>query len=82
MGAATALAQDPPDDKREFCAVSLDMAAVGAIADKGARAATGTGQAERIELIHSIIIRFWGNGVVFTDKYGYHSLAGGIHFYG
>lgn len=82
MGVAAALAQDTPDDKRELCAVSLDMAAVGAIADEGTRAATGTGQAERINLIHGIIIRFLGNGVAFTEKYGYHSLAGGIHFYG
>ena len=36
MGAATALAEDTPDDKRELCAVSLDMAAVGAIAYEGA----------------------------------------------
>ena len=82
MGAAAALAQDTPDDKRELCAVSLDMAAVGTIADEGAGAAAGTGKAESIKLIHVIIIRFLGNGVVFTDKYGYHSLAGGIHFYG
>ena len=36
MGVAAALAQDTPDDKRELCAVCLDTAAVGAIADKGA----------------------------------------------
>ncbi len=36
MGAATALAQDTPDDKRELCTVCLDMVAVGAIADEGA----------------------------------------------
>lgn len=82
MGAAAVLAQDAPDDKRKLYAASLDMAAVGAVTDKGALAAAGTGQAERIDLIHGVIIRFWGNGVVFTEKYGYHSLAGGIHFYG
>lgn len=36
MGAVAALAQDTPDDKRKLCAVSLDMAAVRAIADKAA----------------------------------------------
>ena len=82
MGAAAAPAQDTPDEKRELCAARLDMAAVGAVTDKGALAAAGTGQAERIGLIYGIIIRFLGNGVVFTDKYGYHSLAGSIHFYG
>lgn len=82
MGAAAALAQDTLDDKRKLCAASLDMAAVGAVTDKGALAAAGTGQAEKIDLIHGVNIRFLGNGVVFTDKYGYHSLAGGIHFYG
>ena len=82
MGAAAALAQETTDDKRELCAACLDMAAVGAIADEGARASAGTGKAERIKLVHGIIIRFLGNGVVFTDKYGYHGLAGSIHFYG
>lgn len=81
MGAAAALAQDTLDDKRELCAVCFDMAAVETITDKGAGASAGTGQAERIKLFYGIIIRFLGNGVVFTDKYGYHSLAGGIRFY-
>ncbi len=36
MGAAAVLTQDTPDDKRKLCAVCLDMAAVGAIADEGA----------------------------------------------
>ena len=82
MGEAAALAQDTPDYKRELCAVSLDMAAVGAIADAGAGTSAGTGQAEGFHPLYGIIIRFLGNRVAFTGRYGYHSLAGGLHPYG
>lgn len=82
MGAATGLAQDTPDDKRELCTISLDMAAIGAIADAGTGTAAGTGQAEGFHPLHDIIIRFLGNRVAFIDRYGYHSLAGGLHPYG
>lgn len=87
MGAAAALAQETTDDKRELCAACLDMAAVGAIADEGARASAGTGKAERIKLVHGTIIRFLGNGLfsltntvimvllaafIFMDGHGVH----------
>ena len=53
------------------------MAAVGAITDQRTRTAAGAGKAGGLHLLHDIVIRFLGNRVAFTDRYGYHNLAGG-----
>ena len=82
MGAAAVPAQDTLYLKRELYAVSLDMAAVGAIADKGAGTAAGAGEQAWLNMFHEIIVRFLGEGVAFTDRYGYHSFTGGLHPYG
>ena len=78
MGAAADAAQDTPDFKKKLCTVCLDMAAVGAITDQRAGTAAGAGKAGGLRLIHDIVIRFLGNRVAFTDRYGYHNLADGL----
>ncbi len=82
MGTPTVLAQDTLNGKEELCAFSLDMTAVGAVADTGTGTAAGTGEAGWLQPFHSIIIRFLENRVAFIDRYGYHNLAGGLHPYG
>ncbi|MCM1225169.1 MAG: hypothetical protein NC548_63030 [Lachnospiraceae bacterium] len=79
MGTAAYGAQDTPDPEKDLCPVCLDMAEVGAIADEGTQAAAGAGKACGFHLRHDIVIRFLGNRVAFTDRYGYHNLAGGLN---
>ena len=55
------------------------MAVVGAITDQRAGTAAGAGKAGGFHLLHDIVIRFLGNRVAFTDRYGYHNLAGGLN---
>lgn len=68
MGTATAAAEYPLNLKKEDMASSLNITMVGAIADKGAMAATGTGKMGRLHALHKIIIEFLRNRVAFADK--------------
>lgn len=79
MGTAAYGAQDTLDSEKDLCPVCLDMAVVRAITDEGAQAAAGAGKAGGLHQLHEIVIRFLGNRVAFTDRYGYHNLAGGLN---
>ena len=81
MGASAVSAQDTLYMERELPAVSLDMTAVGTVSDTGAGTSAGTGKTGELHPLKEVIIRFLRNRVAFTDRYGYHGLAGGHHPY-